>query len=65
LRLVFAPAGKPELREIPEGYEPKYWEYYRHPIERKFAKWFHYAPEQMYEVHLHHVKCQQDVARMK
>eukprot|EP00914_Ancora_sagittata_P000257 GHVO01000754.1.p1 GENE.GHVO01000754.1~~GHVO01000754.1.p1 ORF type:complete len:194 (+),score=23.99 GHVO01000754.1:28-609(+) len=56
--------GKPEVKEIPDGYEPEYWEYYRHPISQKLAKWFHYSPEQIYEMKMHHIKIAQDSAKM-
>lgn len=30
--------ANPELTEIPEGYEPRHWEYYRNPVARFMAK---------------------------
>ncbi|XP_072031128.1 NADH dehydrogenase [ubiquinone] 1 beta subcomplex subunit 5, mitochondrial-like [Amphiura filiformis] len=41
--------GPAQLREIPEGYEPKHWEYYQHPIQRFFARYVSKSPQQEYE----------------
>uniref|UniRef100_A0A224Z514 NADH dehydrogenase [ubiquinone] 1 beta subcomplex subunit 5, mitochondrial n=1 Tax=Rhipicephalus zambeziensis TaxID=60191 RepID=A0A224Z514_9ACAR len=41
--------GPPRLAEIPEGYEPEYWEYYDHPIKRFLAKHFMDNPQMRYE----------------
>ncbi|XP_067648282.1 NADH dehydrogenase [ubiquinone] 1 beta subcomplex subunit 5, mitochondrial [Eurosta solidaginis] len=45
--------GPAELTEIPEDYEPKYWEYHRHPISRFIARYLHTNPQQEYEKALH------------
>ncbi|GFY42760.1 NADH dehydrogenase 1 beta subcomplex subunit 5, mitochondrial [Trichonephila inaurata madagascariensis] len=45
--------GPATLTEIPEGYEPKHWEYYKHPISRFIAKHFHEDPQLEHEKVLH------------
>jgi len=41
--------GPAELAEIPDGYEPKAWEYEEHPFKRWFAKYIYEEPEKTYE----------------
>lgn len=40
--------GPAQLTAIPDGCEPKYWEYYRHPITRFISRYFHHNPQQVY-----------------
>ncbi|XP_059490092.1 NADH dehydrogenase [ubiquinone] 1 beta subcomplex subunit 5, mitochondrial [Neocloeon triangulifer] len=41
--------GPATLTPIPEGYTPKYWEYYRHPITRFFSRYILSNPQMEYE----------------
>ncbi|XP_063226115.1 NADH dehydrogenase [ubiquinone] 1 beta subcomplex subunit 5, mitochondrial [Bacillus rossius redtenbacheri] len=47
--------GPATLAEIPEGYVPKYWEYYQHPFTRFLARYCFPIPQQEYEKFLHHI----------
>ncbi|GAB6018566.1 hypothetical protein CHUAL_000261 [Chamberlinius hualienensis] len=47
--------GPAELQEIPEGYVPKDWEYYKGPIQRWFAKYVYITDQEHYEKFLHYV----------
>ncbi|KAF5402446.1 NADH dehydrogenase [ubiquinone] 1 beta subcomplex subunit 5 mitochondrial [Paragonimus heterotremus] len=47
--------GPAELTDIPEGYEPRFWEYHKHPISRFIAKHFSPHPQMIYESTLGHL----------
>ncbi|KFD57104.1 hypothetical protein M514_01989 [Trichuris suis] len=48
--------GKCELKDIPEGYEPHYWEYEKHPISRFFMRYCTVNPQKFYEKRLARLK---------
>ncbi|XP_012261503.2 NADH dehydrogenase [ubiquinone] 1 beta subcomplex subunit 5, mitochondrial [Athalia rosae] len=45
--------GPATLQEIPEGYVPKHWEYYRNPISRFLSRYVYNSHQQEYEKALH------------
>lgn len=47
--------GQAELTDQPDDYEPLWWEYYKHPISRFFAKYTLEDPVRTYEINLHHI----------
>ncbi|KAI4458746.1 nadh-ubiquinone oxidoreductase sgdh subunit [Holotrichia oblita] len=57
--------GPATLAEIPEDYEPKHWEYYRHPISRFLARYLLPSPQQEYEKYLHHIYEEEEKKRIR
>ncbi|XP_076756508.1 NADH dehydrogenase (ubiquinone) SGDH subunit [Xylocopa sonorina] len=55
--------GDATLEAIPEGYEPKEWEYYKHPISRFLARYCLPDPKMEYEKYL--AKVHKDYTRMQ
>ncbi|XP_055625833.1 NADH dehydrogenase [ubiquinone] 1 beta subcomplex subunit 5, mitochondrial [Toxorhynchites rutilus septentrionalis] len=56
--------GPAQLTEIPEGYEPKHWEYHKHPISRFIARYIMNNPQQDYEKMLHFLHEEGEKAEM-
>lgn len=57
--------GPAQLAEIPEGYEPKHWEYHRSPITRFLARYWHENPQQGYEKYCHLVWEEEEKRKMR
>ncbi|XP_058800446.1 NADH dehydrogenase [ubiquinone] 1 beta subcomplex subunit 5, mitochondrial [Phymastichus coffea] len=57
--------GPATLTEIPEGYEPKYWEYYKNPIQRFLARYFYNNPQKEYEKGMAYVYNEQEVIKVR
>lgn len=55
--------GEAELRDIPEGYAPEWWEYHRHPLTRLLAKNFCDSPVRVYERELGWYYAEQEKVR--
>ncbi|XP_059048724.1 NADH dehydrogenase [ubiquinone] 1 beta subcomplex subunit 5, mitochondrial [Achroia grisella] len=47
--------GPAQLTPIPEDYNPKHWEYHRHPVTRFIARYVHNNPQQEYEKFMHFI----------
>ncbi|KAL7676500.1 hypothetical protein ACOME3_002761 [Neoechinorhynchus agilis] len=45
--------GDSVLTEIPGGYDPEAWEYYKRPMTRLLTKYYYLSEEQIHEMNLH------------
>ncbi|XP_024944408.1 NADH dehydrogenase [ubiquinone] 1 beta subcomplex subunit 5, mitochondrial isoform X2 [Cephus cinctus] len=57
--------GPATLQEIPEGYEPSYYEYERHPISRFIARYIYPNPQKEYEKYMQYVYVQSELAKLR
>uniref|UniRef100_A0A1B6E1R0 NADH dehydrogenase [ubiquinone] 1 beta subcomplex subunit 5, mitochondrial n=1 Tax=Clastoptera arizonana TaxID=38151 RepID=A0A1B6E1R0_9HEMI len=57
--------GPAQLAEIPDGYVPKHWEYYKHPITRFLARYVYNNPQQEYEKYLHFMYEEDEKAKIR
>uniref|UniRef100_A0A2M4ACR1 NADH dehydrogenase [ubiquinone] 1 beta subcomplex subunit 5, mitochondrial n=1 Tax=Anopheles triannulatus TaxID=58253 RepID=A0A2M4ACR1_9DIPT len=57
--------GPATLTETPADYQPKHWEYYRHPISRFISRYILPSPQQEYEKMLHHLHEENEKAMIR
>jgi len=57
--------GPATLAPIPEGCEPKHWEYYRHPISRWLARYFFTSHQEDYERNLFYIVEEEEKRKMR
>ncbi|CAH0552863.1 unnamed protein product [Brassicogethes aeneus] len=57
--------GPAKLSEIPEGYEPKYWEYFKSPVTRFLARYVYTNPQQEYEKYLCYIFVEDEKRKLR
>uniref|UniRef100_UPI0021444B88 NADH dehydrogenase [ubiquinone] 1 beta subcomplex subunit 5, mitochondrial n=1 Tax=Vespula vulgaris TaxID=7454 RepID=UPI0021444B88 len=57
--------GPATLEPIPEGYTPKPWEYYKHPITRFLVRYVYTPHQQDYEKYLNAVYLEQELRKTR
>ncbi|XP_066248096.1 NADH dehydrogenase [ubiquinone] 1 beta subcomplex subunit 5, mitochondrial [Euwallacea similis] len=57
--------GPGTLSEIPEGYTPKYWEYYKNPVTRFLTRYLFNNPQQDYEKFLTYIFVEHEKIRLR
>lgn len=50
LTTILGIRANPELSEVPDGYEPRIWEYYKHPITRWMVRYMYVPMEREHEL---------------
>lgn len=57
--------GPATLTETPADYEPKHWEFHRHPISRFISRYIYTSPQEEYEKTLHTIYVEQQKMKLR